>query len=82
VPDATPEARRPAGAARSSDGRSKYVYCVIESERPLKFGPLGLGAEPSDVHTVHFRNLAAIVSDTPREVIDATRENILAPRAR
>src|SRR4030095_13635576 len=42
------------------------------------FGPLGLGAEPSDVSTVHFRDLAAVVSDTPREVIDATRENILA----
>src|SRR4030095_6951806 len=42
------------------------------------FGPLGLGAEPSEVTTVHFRDLAAVVSDTPREVIDATRENILA----
>ena len=76
-PDAPIEARRPT-APRVGDARSKYVYCVIESERPLKFGPLGLGAEPSDVHTVHFRNLAAVVSDTPREVIDATRENILA----
>ena len=54
-PDAPVEARRPT-APRVGDARSKYVYCVIESERPLKFGPLGLGAEPSDVHTVHFRN--------------------------
>jgi hypothetical protein len=77
-PDAPVEARRPASAERGADARSKYVYCVIESEKPLRFGPLGLGAEPSDVHTVHFRNLAAVVSDTPREVIDATRENILA----
>src|SRR5688572_22606752 len=73
-PLAASEARRPA-AAHPGDARSKYVYCVIESEKPLKFGPLGLGAEPSDVHTVHFRDLAAVVSDTPREVIDATREN-------
>ena len=76
-PEAPIEARRPT-APRVGDARSKYVYCVIESEKPLRFGPLGLGAEPSDVHTVHFRDLAAVVSDTPREVIDATRENILA----
>jgi hypothetical protein len=71
--------RRPASApALASEERGKYVYCVIESEKPLRFGPLGLGAEPSEVTTVHFRDLAAVVSDTPREVIDATRENILA----
>ena len=79
-----PERRRRKRAGRSHrrrrprEARGKYVYCVIESEKPLRFGPLGLGAEPSDVHTVHFRDLAAVVSDTPREVIDATRENILA----
>jgi hypothetical protein len=77
-PAAAPAEARRTAAPPSADARSKYVYCVIESERPLRFGPLGLGAEPSDVHTVHFRDLAAVVSDTPREVIDATRENILA----
>jgi Gas vesicle synthesis protein GvpL/GvpF len=75
-----PAELRRAVAPQPSAGetRSKYVYCVIESEKSQRFGPLGLGAEPSEVTTVHFRNLAAVVSDTPREVIDATRENILA----
>jgi hypothetical protein len=80
-----PAAEPPAQARRAAapspargETRGQYVYCVIESERPLRFGPLGLGAEPSEVTTVHFRDLAAVVSDTPREVIDATRENILA----
>ena len=72
------EMRRAATPQAAGEMRSKYVYCVIESEKPQRFGPLGLGAEPSEVTTVHFRNLAAVVSDTPREVIDATRENILA----
>ena len=70
--------RIPSAAPSVGETRGKYVYCVIESEKPLRFGPLGLGAEPSEVTTVHFRDLAAVVSDTPREVIDATRENILA----
>ena len=30
------------------------------------------------MHTVSFREIAAVVSDTPEEVLDATRENVLA----
>jgi hypothetical protein len=58
--------------------RGKYVYCIIESGDPLRFGPVGIGANPSDVYTVHFKNLAAVVSDAPLEVLDSTRENVLA----
>ena len=58
--------------------RGKYVYCIIEIGEPLRFGPIGIGAEPADVYTVHYRNLAAVVSDAPLEVLDSTRENVLA----
>ena len=58
--------------------RGKYVYCVIKSEEALKFGPIGIGTEPADVHTINYRDVAAVVSDTPIEVLDATRENVLA----
>jgi gas vesicle protein GvpL/GvpF len=68
------------GAAVESAGasRGKYVYCIIESGDPLRFGPIGVGADPSDVYTVHYKNLAAVVSDAPLEVLDSTRENVLA----
>ena len=56
----------------------KYVYCVIKSERPLSFGLLGIGPEPAEVHTVHFRDIAAIVSNTPVVPQDPTRDNVLA----
>jgi hypothetical protein len=56
----------------------KYVYCVIKSERALSFGLLGIGPEPSEVHTVHYRDIAAIVSNTPMIVLDPTRDNVLA----
>jgi hypothetical protein len=72
----TPPPRVEAEAAITS--RGKYVYCIIEAGEPMKFGPIGIGADPSDVHTVHFRNLAAVVSDAPLEVLDSTRENVLA----
>jgi len=64
----------PAGSA----SRGKYVYCIIESADPLRFGRIGVGADPSDVYTVHYKNLAAVVSDAPLEVLDSTRENVLA----
>jgi hypothetical protein len=64
--------------ASAAASRGKYVYCIIEAGEQLKFGPIGIGADPSDVHTVHFRNLAAVVSNAPLEVLDSTRENVLA----
>jgi hypothetical protein len=69
---------RPARPATGQPTRGKYVYCVIQSGQPLKLGPLGIGSEPAEVHTVHFKEIAAVVSDTPIEVFDATRENVLA----
>ncbi len=59
-------------------GEGKYVYCIVQSEKQLLFGPLGIGLEPAEVHTVNYRDLAAVVSNTPMVVQDPTRENVLA----
>jgi gas vesicle protein GvpL/GvpF len=64
--------------AAANASRGKYVYCIIESADPLRFGPVGIGGDPSEVYTVHYKNLAAVVSDAPLEVLDSTRENVLA----
>lgn len=55
----------------------KYVYCIIETDEPLQFGMKGIGSEPTEVHTVNYNGIAAVVSDTPIEVYDPTRENVL-----
>jgi hypothetical protein len=73
-----------AGAVRADTGfaedsnKGKYVYCIIKTETPLGFGPLGIGAEPAETHTVNFRDIAAVVSRTPMVVQDPTRDNVLA----
>src|SRR5213593_1413539 len=79
------ETRRPAPArakptppAAGGDSLGKYVYCVIQADDPQRFGPIGIGAKPSEVHTVNYKDIAAVVSDTPLEVYDPTRENVLA----
>jgi hypothetical protein len=58
--------------------RGKYVYCIMRTSNQLKFGPIGIGAEPSDVTTINFKDVAAVVSDVPMGVLDPTRENVLA----
>lgn len=68
----------PAPETTAIPSRGKYVYCIIESTSALRFGQVGIGSEPSEVYTVHYRNLAAVVSDAPLEVLDSTRENVLA----
>jgi hypothetical protein len=75
-PSSVKSARSHPAAEESNEG--KYVYCIIKTERPLSFGPLGIGAEPADVHTVNFRDIAAVVSNTPMVVQDPTRDNVLA----
>jgi hypothetical protein len=71
-------ARGESSAPAEDANEGKYVYCVIKSERPLSFGLLGIGPEPAEVHTVHYRDIAAIVSNTPIVVQDPTRDNVLA----
>jgi hypothetical protein len=64
--------------APGPESRGKYVYCVIQSADPLKFGAAGIGDNGSEIHTVHYRDLAAVVSDVPLGILDSTRENVLA----
>jgi len=42
----------------------KYIYCFIETERQASFGAIGIGNQ-TPVTTIHFRDLAAVVSDAP-----------------
>jgi Gas vesicle synthesis protein GvpL/GvpF len=76
---ATPAKPAHGDAGRADDpNEGKYVYCIIKTETLLGFGPLGIGAEPADTHTVNFRDIAAVVSKTPMVVQDPTRDNVLA----
>ncbi len=59
----------------SQDG--VYVYCIIESGDARTFGKIGIGGRADEVFTVHYRDLAAVVSRAPLIVYDPTRENAL-----
>ena len=55
-----------------------YVYSIIECAEARTFGKIGIGGRGDDVYTVHYKDLAAVVSRTPLVVYDPTRENALA----
>ena len=58
--------------------RGRYVYCIIQIARPAAVRPdRHRRRSRRGVHG-HYKNLAAVVSDAPLEVLDSTRENVLA----
>ena len=73
----TPSASSSAEARGAAEG-GKYVYCIIRSAKSKEFGSIGIGEGSNRVYTVHFRDLAAVVSDTPIVIYDPTREDVLA----
>jgi hypothetical protein len=75
---AKPVPAAPAAAPRIGTERRTYVYCVIHGEGPRSFGAIGVGVQPAEVYTVEFRDIAAVVSDTPVELYEPTRQNVLA----
>jgi len=58
--------------------QGKYVYCIIKTDPPRDFGPVGIGGRGDRVYTVHYKEFAAVVSNCPLIVFDPTRENALA----
>lgn len=63
--------------ARKGSRVGKYVYCIIAPTAPTTFGEIGIGGRGDRVYTIHHRDLAAVVSDTPIVIHDPTRENAL-----
>lgn len=62
----------------SETPEGKYMYCIIRSSEPRQFATLGIGERGDVVHTVHFEDLAAVVSDSPVVDYDQSRRNMMA----
>jgi hypothetical protein len=77
TPEIVAPGRAPAEESPSEED-GKYVYCIIRSSEERDFGAIGIGGEGKRVYTVRYRDLAAVVSDTPIRIYDPTRENVLA----
>ncbi|HKT51476.1 MAG TPA: GvpL/GvpF family gas vesicle protein [Candidatus Angelobacter sp.] len=65
-------------SSSSSQQEGLYVYGVIESRAGVNFGKSSIGGVSEDVSTVHYGDIAAVVSRTPVFIFDPTRDNALA----
>lgn len=56
----------------------KYIYCIIEADRFISFGPFGIGDRGDELYTTCFNDIAAVVSNALITNYCASRENLLA----
>lgn len=71
-------ASQPEGAPAEG---GRYVYGIIQTsgaKEPINFGRTGIGGFGEQVYTVHYGDIAAVVSKTSVFIFDPTRENALA----
>ena len=73
-----PIAQTPLPSQSADAEKGIYVYSVIECATPCSFGELGIGGGSDEIYTVHYKDLAAVVSRSRLVVYDPTRENVLA----
>lgn len=56
----------------------QYMYCLIQTDREIDFGPIGIAGKDNKVYTVGHGGLTAVVGDSPIIKYDVSRENMLA----
>jgi len=62
---------------RKVNDNNRYIYCIIKAAQPLIFAakPIGGGQK---VFTVHYQDLAAVVSEADSKKYTVNRENAIA----
>ena len=58
----------------------KYIYCLTdfkEGEPEKNFGPLGLGQRGDELRSLSYRDVAAVISNSPIKKYPVSRENCL-----
>lgn len=56
----------------------RYIYGIMNIDHSLDLGPYGIGGREDRVYTVNYRDIAAIVSQSPIIDFAISRENITA----
>ena len=56
----------------------KYIYCIITTTVAKTFGSIGIGCRGDELYTICFKDIAAVVSNSPIIRYTVSRENMLA----
>jgi len=65
--------RRTEEGKRRREEEGKYFYCVIPFGKEKSFGNIGMNN--GEVHTIPYRDVAAVVSDSPMKDYELTEDN-------
>ena len=55
----------------------QYLYCFFRGDQPETFSSKGMGERGDPVMTMHYKDLAAVVSTSPEAEYDSSRRNML-----
>jgi len=61
-----------------SEKEGKYIYCIIGIREPKSFSAPGIGDRGDKLETVNFKDIAAVVSNSPIKKYPISRENTIA----
>lgn len=65
--------------AREQTKEAKYLYCIVKCGEERSFnGVPAIGSGSDEIHSVVFKDLACVVSDSPDMKYDSTRANMMA----
>lgn len=56
----------------------KYIYCIIETDEEMEFGPTGIGDRADKVYTFGYDGVAAVISNSPVIKYPINRKNTIA----
>jgi hypothetical protein len=55
----------------------KYIYAIIRNQDPIDYGPIGMGKRADIVYGVRYKDITAIVSNSPVIIYEARRVNMI-----
>ncbi len=61
---------------KSKEG--KYIYGIIRHHGAIEFGPIGIGKRGDMVYGINYKNICAVVSNSPVIQYEARRANLTA----
>lgn len=57
-------------------GEGKYVYCIIKGNEGRNFGQIGIGERGDIVSTIGYKDISAVISDSPMTKYTINRRNM------
>ena len=61
-----------------AEKEGKYIYCIIDSSLSESFINTGIGGRGDNIYTVCYKNIAAVISNSPIKKYRVSRENMMS----